>query len=181
MGPLPASVRSRDDCFPATRPGAAPTTGAVVMRGPGSPPPPDPDARFRPEGSVPADAAGRSLSTASGVRPGRVGGDRNATVAIMCSPSTTSLLALRFDYDRRRQAGGSGTTSPLCTNTDQLTDPANVPASGGKGQSRLRGCLGDNAAARSCRPGSAPAARLHAIARVRFVGYGYRRRVRAYA
>src|ERR1019366_7307081 len=101
---------------------------------------------LRPEGSVPADAAGRSLSTASGVRPGRVGGDRNATVAIMCSPSTTSLLALRFDYDRRRQAGGSGTTSPLCTNTDQLTDPANVPASGGKGQSRLRGCLGDEAA-----------------------------------
>ena len=43
-----ASVRSRDDCFSATRPGAAPTTGAVVMRGPGSPPPPDPDARFRP-------------------------------------------------------------------------------------------------------------------------------------
>jgi hypothetical protein len=71
--------------------------------------------RIRPEGSVPADAAGRSLSTASGVRPGRVGGDRNATVAIVCSPSTTSLLALRFDYDRRRQAGGSGTTSPLCT------------------------------------------------------------------
>jgi hypothetical protein len=68
-----------------------------------------------PKGSVPADAAGRSLSTASGVRPGRVGGDRNATVAIMRSPSTTSLLALRFDYDRRRQAGGSGTTSPLCT------------------------------------------------------------------
>src|ERR1035441_5032503 len=57
-----------------------------------------------------------------------------ATVAIMCSPSTTSLLALRFDYDRRRQAGGLGTTSPLCTNTDQLTDPANVPASGGDGQ-----------------------------------------------
>jgi hypothetical protein len=29
--------------------------------------------RIRPEGSVPADAAGRSLSTASGVRPGRGG------------------------------------------------------------------------------------------------------------
>jgi hypothetical protein len=31
------------------------------------------DDPFRPEGSVPADAAGRSLSTASGVRPGRGG------------------------------------------------------------------------------------------------------------
>ncbi|HEY5202406.1 MAG TPA: hypothetical protein VIJ31_16015, partial [Acidothermaceae bacterium] len=32
---------------------------------------------------VPADAAGRSLSTASGVRPGRVGGDRNATNSLV--------------------------------------------------------------------------------------------------
>ncbi len=44
-----------------------------------------------------------------------------------------------------------------------------------------RGCLGGQAAARSCRSGSVPGARLHAIPRVRFVGCGYRPRVRAYA
>jgi hypothetical protein len=36
----------------------------------------------------PRDAAGRSLSTASGVRPGRVGGDRHATNAIAGAGST---------------------------------------------------------------------------------------------
>src|ERR1019366_10219210 len=105
---------SADWCFATNA-----NTGGDANLAVGGPVADDP---FRPEGSGPADAAGRSLSTASGVRPGRGGGDRNATVAIMCSPSTTSLLALRFDYDRRRQAGGSGTTSPLCTHTDRLTD-----------------------------------------------------------
>jgi hypothetical protein len=52
--------------------------------------------RYRPEGSVPAGAAGRSLSTASGVRPGRVGGDRNATKAVLgARPPRRSQCARR--------------------------------------------------------------------------------------
>ena len=45
----------------------------------------------------------------------------------------------------RARAGQPSAAWPPCTNTDQLTDPANVPAIGRKGQSRSRGCLGDKA------------------------------------
>jgi hypothetical protein len=114
-------------------------------------------------------ARGRAHSPSPSARTGRVLGRPSA------SPRRRSASRRRAS---RRSEGGVGTSS-ASTNHRPPRDrcgasgPLLLRAGGRlKQEPDPRGCVGDEAAARSCRPGSAPSARLHAIARLRFVGCG---------